>query len=228
MSNWWGDWDWAGAEKEFQRSIDLNPNSADAHMYYALFLGSLERHQEAFTNIQKARELDPFNLLINAEVAEILWFANKHDQVIEVSNRILELDPNYDRAITILAMAYLAKGMDEEYFEALKKMRIFQRFSIEEKKACIQAYNNGGIKAVFNWWADMLEIKAKSRSIPHQMIIRCYANGGRKDKAFEWLEKAYREHSSHMMFLKVDHTIDILRSDPRFDNLLRRVGFPEN
>ncbi|MBW1769265.1 MAG: hypothetical protein JRJ65_19740, partial [Deltaproteobacteria bacterium] len=226
-SYWAGDWDWERAEEEFKLSLELNPNSSDAHVLYALFLGSLERHQEALAHVLKARELDPLNPWIGAEVGEILWYANEYDQAIEEVKKILEVYPNYTRGHSVLNIAYMMNGMDDEFFETDKKQVLYTGLTPEEKTVYDSIYAQNGLPALYIWIADKWEEMAKTTYVPPKRLAVQNTLAGRIDRAFEWLEKAYEVHSSHMMFVQVDHCFDALRSDPRFDDLLRRVGFPE-
>ena len=221
------DWDWAGAEREYKLALELNPNSADAHTDYAVYLGVIGRHRESIAEIQRALDLDPFNLSVRALVGELFYYGREYDRAIEKLQKTLELDPNFTRAHIVLWWVYEAKGMYSEAVAAYQKYLSLTGVSPEEIAAVGNAYAAGGIRAVHRWLLETAIEDSKQGYVRSMYFASTYAALGEKDQAFAWLEKAYHERDGQLMFLKVDPPLDNLRSDPRFTALLKKVGFEQ-
>jgi TolB-like protein/Tfp pilus assembly protein PilF len=220
------DWDWAGTEREFQRAIELNPNYATAHQWYAEYLAAMGRLDEAIAKVKRAEELDPLSLIISWNVGRILIFARQYDQALEQGRKILELYPTSDwEAHDILALAYEQKGM---YDEAIAEYEEASGFTEEEIDEFRQAYAVGNMIGYWQKRLDILERPPKQEAVNLFLSIPIYARVGEKDQAFEWLERAYQEQSLgwFVVDLKVDPMLDPLRDDPRYADLLRRMNFP--
>jgi TolB-like protein/Tfp pilus assembly protein PilF len=218
------DWDWAGAEREFKRAIELNPTYAFSHHWYALFLAAMGRHAEAIAEERRAQELDPLSLIINKNVGTILYYAGEYDRSIEQYRKGIEWDPDFVRTHLYLGLAYEQKGM---YGGAI----------VEYQKAVTLSNGNTVIKALLGHACAMSGKRAAAigilnelvqlqmqRYVPAFNLAIIYLGLGNKDQAFEWLERAYKERSSWLVSLKVEPMFDSLRADPRFQDLLRRVG----
>ena len=214
------DWDRDGAEKEFRRAIDLNPNSPLAHMRYAGFLTLLGKHDEAIAESKKALVLDPLSALINWHLAFTYYHARRYDEAIEQDHKTLEIDPNYIRSIYQTAMSYEQKGIFEKAFEWYLK-----RAALEGNTAEIlglkDAYIASGAKGYYRKRLDLEMAKAEPDSYK---VAELYARLGEKEHAFEWLQKAMDEHSSGLLYLKASPAFDNMRSDPSFVVLVKRVG----
>ncbi len=231
---WSYDWDWTGAEREFQRAIELNPNYAIAHGMYALYLDSMARVDEAMVEHKRAQQLDPLSLVINTNVGDAFSWARHYDQAIEQYRKTLEMDTNFAPARGGLASAYEFKGMYREAIEENQKYELLSGKTPEEAAAqaaaMLKAYKTGGEK---RFWLENLEqdLKAMKQSragyFSAYSMAGDYALAGEKDKAFEWLAKAYQEHDSELVFLKVEPEFDNIRSDPRYADLLRRIGLSQ-
>lgn len=218
------DWDWQTAEKEFRRAIQLDANYATAHQWYAEFLAFQGRFDEAFAESERARQLDPLSLIITADHAAILLFSRQYDPAIQELRRVLDMDSNLSRAQSLLTVAYTQQGRFEE---ALKVTDGFERYndgawawaarsSIYARAGQLQQARQALAKA---------EMAVRRQPLdPSPILIAAYAAMGQKDQAFAWLEKAYLRHSAVITTLKVDPSYDPLRGDPRFQDLLRRVG----
>jgi TolB-like protein/DNA-binding winged helix-turn-helix (wHTH) protein/Flp pilus assembly protein TadD len=218
------DWDWPGAEGEFKRAIELNPNSADAHREYASYLTTVGRSEQAIAEAKQARELDPLSQLANYHVAWALIAARRYDEAIEQSKQVLGTFP---AAHLWLGWAYLGKG---RYTEAVSEFE--KRLSLSKDEAVTRAHlgyayaaagRRGEAEKVL---ADLNELFRQRQVSPYYIAI-VYAGLGGKEQAFGWLEKAYQEHSRPLGGLKVNPVWDNLRSDPRFADLLRRIGLPQ-
>ena len=218
------DWDFSSAGREFQRAIELSPGYATAHHWYAWHLSLLGRFDDAIAEMKKAEYLDPLSLIINADLAELLVLAHSYDESIRQSRKTIEMDPNFALAHNQLAQAYLQKHMyDEAVAELLKAVQLS-----DDSPTCIanlaRAYvASGKPSAAVKLLGDL-----KKRSNPGYSnaseIAMIYASLGDTDQAMTWLEKGYDERFNPGVLLRPG--FDPLRSDPRFQNLLRRIGLP--
>ncbi len=222
------EWDFPGAEKEFQRALELNPNYATGHQWYGEYFMMMGRYDESLAEMKRALELDPLSLIINTAVGYALWNARRYDEAIDELQKTLELDPKFLPAIAFLDMAYERKGKEQEFIATYEKEMILSGYSQSEAAAFKEVYAKSGIRGF--WLKSLQWLKGeqvkRSYLAPIHMAL-AYVFLGEKDQAFEWLEKAYAERSGWMVHLKVDPRFDSLRSDPRFADLVRRVGFPQ-
>ena len=218
------DWDWNTAEKEYRRAIELDPNYATAHHWYAEYLALVGRFDEAFVEIDRARQLDPLSLIIATDRGAILYFSRQYDPAIEQFRAVLDMEPNFPRA-HMLVFAYVEKGM---YAEALADVEKWQRSDDNPWSWMMLAYVYGRSGQQVKAGAALKELEKSSRrgKVGPLSIAVAYIGMGDKEKAIAWLEKAYVEHSISTA-LKVDPIYDPLRSDPHFRALLRRVGLAQ-
>ncbi|HVS82217.1 MAG TPA: protein kinase [Pyrinomonadaceae bacterium] len=222
------DWDWTGAEKEFKRAIELNPRYAVAHQWYGGYFEAMGRPDESLAERKRAQELDPLSLMSNFEPGLAFYFARNYDQAIEQFQKTLELDPNFPLVYAHLPAAYEQKGMYDEAIAGFKKgiaLRGGTEWSFS-MSGLGHVYAVSGKKAEARAVLDELKQMSRQEYVPADGIALIYAGLGEKDQAFTWLEKAYEEHAFKMAWLKVEPQWDSLRSDPRFADLLRRVGLP--
>lgn len=226
------DWDFVAAENEYKRAIELNPNYATAHQWSSEFLGWMGRADEAVAEINKAHEIDPFSRAVNANIGLRFAEARRFDEAIAQYKKVIEMEPNYPIVHAFLAEAYQSKGNNAEAIaEGHVATVLLERQSAEsaEREAAIimQALNVGGSQG---YWRKRLELTEKEYEQGYKMafgIAVIYAGLGDKDSAFEWLEKSFAVHEEDLINLKVRSAFDGLRSDPRFQDLLRRVGLPQ-
>jgi TolB-like protein len=216
------DWDWKTAEKEFRRAIDLNPNYATAHHWYAEHLMWRGRFDEAFQESERARQLDPLSLIIAADNGAILYFSRQYDRAIEKFRSVLEMDPEFPRAHFIRG-AYVEKGM---FAEALSDLEVHGKMvKFPWYWAYLtRIYGRSGNTIQAHRALDQLLRLNQRRRIDPQVIADAYAGLGDENQALAWLEKAYAQHSTELVSIKVSPAYDFLRSNPRFQDLVRRVG----
>ena len=218
------DWDLDAGGKEFQRAIELNPGYATAHHWYAWHLSLLGRFDEAITEMRKAENLDPLSLIINADLAELLGLAHSYDDSIRQSLKTIEMDPNFALAHNQLAQAYLQKHM---YAEAVAELQKAVELS-EDSPTCIanlaRAYVSSGQRSEAVKLLDVLKKRSSTGYSNSSEIAMVYASLGDTDQAMNWLEKGFEERFNPGVLLRPG--FDPLRSDPRFQNLLRRIGLP--
>jgi serine/threonine protein kinase/Tfp pilus assembly protein PilF len=221
------DWDWAGAEREYRRAIELNPGYPTVHEWYASFLRNMGRVDEAVAEIKQAQELDPLSLPIRETFGRILISARLYDQVIDQDRRLAELYSNHAPAHRVLGWAYLQKGM---YEEAIAEFQMAQRLfgdKPETVAALGHAYAAVGKRTEALQRLDQLKGMSERGYVPSFYIALLYVALGGEDQAFSWLEKAYDERHPSLVWLKMEPRADPLRPDPRFQDLLRRMNFPE-
>ncbi|HEY8410412.1 MAG TPA: protein kinase [Pyrinomonadaceae bacterium] len=219
------DYDFVTADREYRRAIELNPNYPTAHQWLAEQLSSLKRFDEAIVEIKRALELDPLSLIINRVYADILVDAHRYDEAIEQFHKTIELDPNFPTAHFFLARAYEAKGM---YDDAVREYTTAAAVNLVPPEALAKmndAYAKSGWKAYVQTALEETAI-GKNRNPPF-VVATFYARIGKNDEALAWLQKGYDERDFRMTLLSVSFEFDGLRSDPRFKELVRRVGLPE-
>jgi eukaryotic-like serine/threonine-protein kinase len=223
---WAYDWDWTGAEKEFQRAIELNPNYAIAHGMYALYLDSMSRVDEGMAQHKRALELNPLSLITSTNLGELLFDTRHTDQAMEQYRKTLEIDPSFTPIHNELGEAYESKGMYQDAVAEWQKGLIAEGDSTTAA-AIGRAYSKSGYKSALRTWVEQLTSPSDHGYVPPSFIASLYARLGESDHAFEWLAKAYQERDSDLVFLKVEPVWDNLRSDPRYMDLLRRVGLSQ-
>ncbi len=217
------DYDWSGSEKEFRRAIQLGPQYATAHQWYAEFLSWQGRFEEAFAESDQARQLDPLSLIITSDYASILYRSRQYDSALKQCQSVLELDPNFDHAWILMIPSYLRLG---RYDEAVS---LFNRWADREQGPWKWAwradvYGRSGHAEEARRALATLEQVSGSRADRIPMLLQAYSGTGQKERLIELLEKAYSEHSNAVVQIKVDPMYDGIRGDPRFEDLLRQVG----
>lgn len=217
------DWKFAEADREFQRAIQLNPNYATAHQWHAESLVATQRFDEAITEAKRAVELDPFSLVINHALGFCYLHARQSDQAIQQYRKTIELDQNWYIGHWFLGFAYETKGLSREAIAEYQKAR-----ELNDDPYVLGVLGHGyaasgrkdeAMKVV----AEMHEV-ARQRYVPAYSFAQVYVGLGDKDRAFEWLEKSYQDRAYDITYLKVDPFFDSLHSDPRFTDLIRRIG----
>jgi tetratricopeptide (TPR) repeat protein len=217
-------WDWEGADREFKRAIELNPNYATAHQWYGGYLISTGRFDEGIREIRRAQELDPLSPIINASVGWFHYFARRYDEAIEEGRKALRLESNSGIAHYFLAQAYTEKGMyDEAIAELHKSLNLSP--DADTLALLVRAYALAGDKVKAQKTLDEINLMAKRAYVPPFTLGVAYMGIGDNDRALDWLEKALEERSPNLVGLKTEPAFDDLRSDPRFKELMRRVGF---
>jgi TolB-like protein/DNA-binding winged helix-turn-helix (wHTH) protein/Flp pilus assembly protein TadD len=220
------DWDWAGADREFQRAIELNPRFATARQWYGDVLATMGRQEEAIEKYKQALELDPLSLATNTMLGQALYHSRRYDSAIEQLKKTLELDPNFGAAHEYLGLAYLQKSLYKESIEELEKGLVDSPDSPGPLWKLGYAYAVTGRSREAFGMLDKLNELSKRQYVPP--VAQAFVQGalGKKNKAFDWLEKSYAERNIGLggVDLKLNPNWDPLRSDPRFADLVRRVN----
>lgn len=218
------DWDFAGAERELKRAIELNPSYGEGHHQYSHLLLLLGRIDESLVESQKFLEIDPVSEAPIGHLCYHYLFARRYDDAITQCRKDIQLYPDTPQGYT-LADAYYHKGMfreaAEEYFRAFKQ----DGRAADVIDGYRQAFAKSGMAGFYRHWIERL--KSESADEYPEDIAEFYARLNEKDNAFQWLERAYAEHSVGLVRLKEELGFDNLRSDPRYADLVRRVGLPQ-
>lgn len=217
------DWNWSLAEREFRRAIELNPAYPTAHHWYAEFLAAMGRHDEAFNEITRARELDPLSVIISRDVGMHHYFAGRYDAAIEQALNTLNLDSDFVYAHRLLGLAYLKTARLPEAIAEFKEV-VAHSTTGRDRAMLAHAYALDGKRAEAN---QLLKELLSDRLISPYYIAVVYAGLGDQQRAFDFLERAYREGGSLLVYLKVDPSLESLRPNPKFRVLAKLVGLPE-
>jgi serine/threonine-protein kinase len=212
----WHDWEFPAAEKGFKRAIELNPSYATAHHWYGFFLMAMGRYEEANKELKRALELDPLSLIINTDLAIYFHYSRQYDKALNQYKKAQEIDPDFKRAHAGFGRVYLQIGMVEEAIKELEKGRdplLVYALSISGKR-------EEAMKIIEDW----KELASQQRADPVDLAM-LYLGTGEKDRAFEYLEKAYQNRTPRLLydFIK-DPFVDAVREDPRFKSLVKRMG----
>ncbi|MFQ5664685.1 MAG: tetratricopeptide repeat protein, partial [Terriglobia bacterium] len=219
--------DWVKAEEAFLRALERNPNYATAHHWYALYLSAMGRSAEALAHVRRARALDPVSPIISSNVAWCLYLARQYDQAIEAARRTIQDHPNFDAAHGYLGQAYLEKGMYEEAIVELKHALDLSGGGNIFLGEIGNAYAVAGRRTQARQMLAELTQRARERYVSPYDIALVHIGLGENERAFELLNQAVQERSSRFVNLKVHPRLDTLKSDPRFEQLLRRMDFPQ-
>ena len=219
------EWDWAGAEREYRRAIELNPNYSVARIWYAMYLDAMQRFEEAMRHAQRAQQLDPASPLVNTWAAATYVYAGRTEEGMAAVRKALEFAPTDSDASIVIGRTYVAR---KEYSQGIAELERAAASHRDSEPlllgALAHAYARAGRREEAVKIAD--ELKETERDVTPFGLIWAYAGLGDNDHAFAWLEQAYAERRDRMVWLNVDPLLDPLRSDPRFDDLVRRVGLP--
>ena len=215
------DWDWAGAEREYKRAIELNPSFGDADAKYAWYLGAMGRRDESLREAERALQLDPVSVGPNHTMTAMYYLARQYDQSIEYARKWIEIYPNSGSAYYWLFHGYWGQGVYDKAIAAWQKYMTLRGERPEDVAAVGHAYKIEGIRG---YWRLRVARERSKRDL--WCLAYTYAQLRESDQAFQWLEKMYEQRDPGLPFLRVDPFLDPIRSDPRFQALLRRMKFP--
>jgi TolB-like protein/Tfp pilus assembly protein PilF len=227
------EWKFADAEREFKRSIELNPNYPSAHQWYAEYLANMNRHDESIAEMKRALELDPMSLIINTTMGGMYYVARRYDESLAQFRKVFEIDPNFIKAHVQLISIYRAKGMYEETLDELRKTRELAGADMTKVDPRIDgvraAYRSNGPKG---FWKAVMDIELENARITKTepdpfALADCLIGVGDNDRAIATLQKAFETGNREigMVQLKSDPIWDPIRPDPRFQELLKKIGF---
>lgn len=220
------DWDWSGADSEFQRAIDLNPNSVEAHHWRGTLLSMLSRPTEAIEEKNHALEIDPLSVVVRTDLARILYFARDYDAALEQFHASLDMDPTFGSAYLWLANAYQQKGHYGQALDALKKGLELFGHSPFARSRMAHGYAVAGDQAQARDTLKDLQALSEHQYVSAYDFALIYLGLRDFDEAFHSLHAAFEQRSLWLGYLNVEPQLDALRGDPRFDELRQRVGLP--
>jgi tetratricopeptide (TPR) repeat protein len=218
------DFDWKGAEDGFRRAIELNPNYAVAHHWYGVLLVISGRGEEAEVELKHALRLDPVSLAVACDMSLHALYTRNFDKAIEQSQKCLELDPAYHMGHAWLGRGYLEKKMYPEAIAEFKKAVALQPANLLALSFLGNAYARSGQPTLARKVIRDLDALSRQRYVAPTLTAMIYAGLGENDRVFQWADRAVQEHDPMLTRLKTDPIVDPIRSDPRYPNLLRRVG----
>ncbi len=221
------EWDWAAAEKEYRRALELDPGDANTLHWFGDFLAEMGRPQEAFALLHRAHESDPLSMVVSIDYAGSLFSSGRREDTFQRFTKMLELEPNFAPARAGLGWTLEKAGRCDEAIPAFQKALELSKENQVYRASLAHAFACAGKRKEANAiLGELLALSKKEYVSPHSIAV-IYAALGEKNQAFEWLERAYRERDGWLVFLKVQHLLDPLRDDPRFHALLRKMNFPE-
>jgi len=223
---WLHDWQWEEAETEFMRSLALGPTYATANHWYAEYAMTMGRHGEAMARMKKGLDLDPLSLIINVAVGWALYFARRYDEAIEQLRRTVDLDPNYPVTYWTLSLLLRKTGCYEQaIFEGEKGVKLSGGSPLMRAALAHTLGVAGRTKEASEMLDDLTKL-AQQKYVAPYFFAGIHVGLGENDRAIEYLEECYQEHSHWLIYLHLDPSMDSLRDNPGFQGLLRRVGLP--
>jgi serine/threonine protein kinase len=224
------DWDFTGGEAEYKKALELDPNDATARQWYAQDMAWLGgREQEALGEINRAHQLDPLSPIITQTVGLVQTTIRKYDEAITTCQRLAAEDPTFARAHLCLGEAYWAKGM---YAQVVEEFKLYSQLAGDPKEAEFVSalelgFHSGGWKVALTKGIEVRQAQRKAGYYSAYGIVELYAGLGEKEEVFRWLNAAFEERDYQMEGLRTDFRLDFVRSDPRFAELVRKVGLPQ-
>jgi DNA-binding winged helix-turn-helix (wHTH) protein len=222
LISFWYEWDWQAAENHYQRALDLNPKSANAHFAYAHLLSNSGRHEKALAEIKLARELDPLALRTNAEEGQILFFAKDYNNSLDRLQKTIDLDPSFWLSHLFISRVYTEKGMHSEAVAEAKKAAELSGNSQSHAYRAYALARWGKLSEARLVLNDLLKSSAETYVPPYNIAL-VYNAVGEPARALDYLEKGFSDRDVRMVFLKVESQWDQLRSQPRFVDLIKRM-----
>src|SRR6267378_170107 len=221
------DWDWNAAASGFRRAVELNPSYATAYQRNSLYLMSMGRTSESIAEMNRARDLDPLSISMNFSLGWRLYMAHEYDQAIEQLRNTIDMDPSFVLPHLVLGQAYEQKKAFDQAIAELRRAADISQNSPPVLAALARTHAVSGRTTEARKLLDQLMQQAKEQYVSPFYVAVVYAGLGENDKAMDWLEKAYGDHSNAIVFLKVDPQLDTLRSNPRFHELQRKLRLPD-
>ena len=223
---WLHDWEWDKSQVEFKRSLELGPTYATANHWYAEYAMTVGRHAEAMTRMKMGLDLDPLSLIINVAVGWALYFARRHDEAIEHLRRTVDLDPNYPVTYWILGLLLRKTGCYELAITEGEKGVTLSAGSPLMRAALAHTLGAAGRTKEARQILEDLTKLAKQKYVAPYFFAGIHIGLGENERAIEYLEKCYEEHSHWLIYLHIDPSMDALRDNPSFQAILQRVGLP--
>ena len=219
------DWDWIGLDQEFQRALELSPGYAIAYYWYAEYLMATGRSEEAIARVRQSQQMDPVNAVLNSSVGMILYLARQYDQATDQFTRALEMDLSHFSLHFRLALVYQQQERFREAIGEMEKAVDLSGRSTESLAGLAQICAAAGMRVRMQEIVDALEVESRTRYVSPYNMARVYSSLKDTEQTLAWLEKAYAEHHPDLIELSSEPCLDYVRAEPRFKQLLSRVGF---
>ncbi len=217
------DWDWAGAERQFRRAVELNPRYSTARQWYSWFLAAMGRFEESLEHARVATELDPASVSIRRSMGWLNYYARQHDAALDNLRRALAMDPTAEETHRLLGLVYLQQGLLDEATAALKEaIAISPNDALALAGLGHVAVCRGRVDEALTILAE-LDARGRSRYVSPVAQTQLYVTLGQRDRAFEWLDKAFQDRRGWLAYLKIEPMLDSIRDDPRFHRMLERM-----
>jgi tetratricopeptide (TPR) repeat protein len=226
LVKWWADWEWTAAEAGFKRAIELDPNNANFRAVYADFLSTQERFPDAITQAQRAQELDPISVYVSSVVVKVYYNARQYDRALESYRQMSELEPDSPRGRRDLGRIQLQRGQYDEAIAALAQA-VARKAEPDFISDLAHAYAIAGRRDEARRTLTQLQNVAKQRYVPPFYLAKVYAGLGENTQAMVLLNRAFQDRSDQLTGLRVEPAFNRLRADPRFSDLMRRVGLAQ-
>jgi TolB-like protein/Tfp pilus assembly protein PilF len=223
--DFWLEWNWARSAERLRRAIQINPNNASAHRYYAHLLSNSGRHAEAAAEIAKARQLDPFSPITNAMAGQFLFYSGRYTEAIEALEKAFSIDPGFWVAHIMMGRINERSGKPEAAIQSFEKAYSSSGGSTGALSMKGYVLAKSGRRAEAEEIVHGLMETGKNRFVPPSRIALVYAGLGNRESALQWLNRAYEARDVNLVFLTIDPNWDTLRPDPRFQELLKRCHF---
>jgi tetratricopeptide (TPR) repeat protein len=219
-------WDWAAVDREFKRALELDPNQVNARQWYGLYLTGVGRHEEAVAQFKRGLQVDPLNLPLNTNLANAYSNMRQYDLAVDQFRKTLEIDQSYASAHSNLSSTYFDMGKYDLWLEEWKKAATLadDREELAIAEEISRAFARGGFRAAVSRDLELRKQLAQRRYVDPTLIAYDYGSLGDKDQTFYWLEKAYSDKAGNLEFIKTVKQLDFVRSDPRYLDLLKRMG----
>jgi len=224
--HFFGDRDWAGADREFKRAIELNPGDSEAHRTYSYYLSALGRKREAQAEVRYAQNLDPLYIVTQVTSGWVFYFARQYDEAVEQCQKALELDPNSAGAYDCMGSSYLARGMYDQAIAACQQAVKLSENAPSRAVGLGESYAAAGRKPEAQEVLRQLRERSTQTFVSPVFLARLYLASGDREQALARLNEAYQGSDYYLVWLNVERAFDPLRPDPRFQELLRNVGLP--
>jgi TolB-like protein/Tfp pilus assembly protein PilF len=219
------DWDWTGLDDDFRRALELNPGHAIAYYWYSEYLMAVGRPDASVAMVKTAHQMDPLSSLLSASLGMILYLARRYDESIDGLRKSLEIDADYFLLRFRLGLVYAQKGLCQDAIDEMKRAVTLSGRSMETLTGLAQAYGAAGMRDEMQDVVDELNEQARHRYVSAYNMSRVYAASGDVELAFTWLDRAYQERNPDLIEVQAEPVFDRIRADPRFGDLLRRVGW---
>jgi tetratricopeptide (TPR) repeat protein len=221
------DWDWKGAEEEFKEAFRLNPNYETAYRWYGGHLAATGRHDQAIAAAKRAQQLDPTSVLNSSDVGWELYLARRYDEAVAQLQRTVDMDSNYFPAHNWLALAYLGKSIYQQATEEAQKSAILSNNNTDAMTALAVSHAVSGNTRAATSILRELQAASGSRYVSSWDMAAVFTSLHNSEEAFKSLQKAYEDHDYRLPLLSSDNRFELLHSDPRYADLLRRMGLPQ-